>query len=1689
MRRRSVFLIITLGIMLVWFPYSTPSSYSWQPEIADNQDQVVAPDNTGLLAASENQTGLLDSLVIEQSGADAEAVSQSQVRTDLVHYPQCSLDLDVESDWKATQIEVNVSNLEKLYALNGTFNQGFPGVNLNPNGGVLFHPLGWDAYSHDNTFYQYQRASYIDQSPYYVSVENEGREYTNFGNLEQYRHYSGTYVLWSQQINSVPSTEDFLFSIDLLYDSGPLGSRYRGDFFLRAVLRDGFTVWPIWELDPTSLSERDAWFEVDSVPVSLSSLHSTLEIEVSLTIQNQMDINWDDSNCDGDPGNAKFIRAFFDNVSFVAATPPEFNAVGLQASIQPVGMTPFVGTGGVGRALVSHSFWESSPITVTLSSSLPVSFDYEARFSHVVRWFNSSPNKVRTNHGVSYSVDFGRNPRLTLYTYIEYHGDYSNFTVRFNHPRDWENATVLDPFSSDVTEQCSIGQEDVEMQGSILDSLGWWSVSFDSPNYAMNAITQWYDDTSTMWQDETVFTSGDDIRASFVIGTLNFTPPTVNGIDLSWNLPNGSIWSSEQVSWIGGFDILSTSLVLGPYNTTPGDWRFTYLWINGSEVAYGKADFELHHSLEVISAFTSIQAELGTNATGAIWLNDADNGNALLDGLATVVGNWSGISVQFRPNLAKGWWEADFNTTLTGTGNFTVLVNASRNFYADASALFEIRVITDTELKFMDDEHVEIGLAGTYSSIFRYQYLDETGISDASIQVKTWTGPIGGLNWGVTTPVSGEPGNYSMDFSATLSGTYHITVSGSKAYHKTSTSSFYLVVGKIETSIILLNESAATIDAESNYTVAIQYLNITGEGLNGADVSVISISPATGLNYSISSYHGNGTYSIFLQPENHGTYSLIIGASLVNHESQFASFTLTVSPLASILAVETSADQIATDRNYTLILTFQDESLVGLEDASISVFSVTPSMGIGFSNFTDLGNGNYSVTLIPILSGNYEIVFRAALARYQNATAVFTLYATDAETTLRTSDGSDIGYVYINETLQIILLFERTDIGENVSLATIEIEYVEGIRYNTIEQLDRYILQVNSSVLGTHFLTIRASKAGYQTSILLFGLAVQETPASIIGSGPPAIMYSGSPCVFTLWYNLSDTTGINGATINITYARFNTTWIEVGNGYYEFSFTPSDKGLSTISIRFSKYGVQMKDRSYTFDVRDTPTSVTCSDIPPIFYLTRTYEICLFLNSSTINGVEGADFTPSVQIESFFEFQAEGHGWYNFTLTPTILGNRNATFHFAKSGFEPRDFGFIMTVEMIPLEISPGFELVAAYNVSEFSSMEIDLKLISGDTGVAIVDATVECIILNYMNLEPLNPMPQYSVTETGGLYTIEFELPEEGLYVLNITVSKLDHETISLTALLDVKANFAERTMNAILFFLPFGAQLIGIFAAVILGRQAYKRRAARRKLELLDYESRFDDASSIIGFFVIHRTTGLPVYSKVLKGGLEEALVSGFISAISQFRSELDEEERLWTAVPISEIITAVHTEAMICAIFTTSTPSPRQIESLEALGRAIGALFDQETDTLFRITMTTETADMFETTFSQIFRDYFDGYLLDVYWGLNKELLTREYRPLEKAMAELDTGTGVKPMDLVKAMLLAGTNELKAYRLVVDAIEDGLLISLETGSHMTIDSIADADEVEEEALADDDDPNDIDYEGERMEDPDDSS
>jgi hypothetical protein len=154
------------------------------------------------------EDGVLNPLTIEETGYASPGVLSG--RTDTGTDTSYEIFLDEEHGWVASRAEVDVWNLTRLYAVNGSFVDGIPGPNVNPNGSVEYHPYGWDATSYEpETYNQTQLAAYDDSSTGYVVVENKGEKK---GPSNHQIHAAGTYVLWNQTLRNLDGADDAFLS-------------------------------------------------------------------------------------------------------------------------------------------------------------------------------------------------------------------------------------------------------------------------------------------------------------------------------------------------------------------------------------------------------------------------------------------------------------------------------------------------------------------------------------------------------------------------------------------------------------------------------------------------------------------------------------------------------------------------------------------------------------------------------------------------------------------------------------------------------------------------------------------------------------------------------------------------------------------------------------------------------------------------------------------------------------------------------------------------------------------------------------------------------------------------------------------------------------------------------------------------------------------------------------------------------------------------------------------------------------------------------------------------------------------------------------------------------------------------------------------------------------------------------------
>ena len=604
----------------------------------------------------------------------------------------CDLSWDVialDNTWIAEQVKINVNDIDRLYALNGTFDTGNPGTNVDWSGDGLYYADGWYARREAVTGLGRQRTAYIYSDSRYIFIENEGFEMQV---PTRYRHYNKTQIYWYQDVDNSLLEDQFEFSMKYNYQSGPIGTHYADEFqFNFQILNGSFVLWE-WSIDPTNISSRGTWYSVPKTCLTIPSVPASFQLRVSLTIRTNtsyIEIPDDDSDLDGDSANGHFIGFLIDDVSLISVDSPSPAAVDLSVNFQGLGLFNFDSSLDSCTLLVNHSYWTTASIGFSFASNISISFDYSAFVSKMRKITNSScaPNLIE--NGVGYRVEQNAPIELLLYTYIESYPEATNLGFLVHHPDDWKHIEIINPFgttfSHDVVEQ----SDSLELPMGFVDSVGWWKISLESPNYLNDLKTQSKEDSG--WHNASIFHCDENIRCVSKLGTSNETLDTMTNVTFSWYTPDGVLWSNQTITQCNETEVYSHSFTLVSSNTTIGDWYVSVKWENGTEVAYGSHIFQIHHKLTVFAQTPSIDIRHGEGFTAVIYVYDYDYGIPIHSG-ATVIGNWSTGEVIFNPNLAKGWFEADLNTSQIEAGIYTILIEVSLPYYESNTCVMSIDI-------------------------------------------------------------------------------------------------------------------------------------------------------------------------------------------------------------------------------------------------------------------------------------------------------------------------------------------------------------------------------------------------------------------------------------------------------------------------------------------------------------------------------------------------------------------------------------------------------------------------------------------------------------------------------------------------------------------------------------------------------------------------------------------------------------------------------------------------------------------------------------------------------------------------------------------------------------------------------------------------------------------------------------
>ena len=841
-----------------------------------NNDKIWFPAD---YEPSLPKEGILDPVQVEQSGYSM--TGNISARTDTMVDTEQSLSFDTEHDWVVSTAQVEVTNLEKLYVVNGSFDEGNPGYTEYPNGTLTNYPYGWSAVSSntDPLLEQVQQVSYEDSGgDRFVLVQNIGPE-TNTGQ-NWYTHYNGTYVLWNQTIAVTPYTEEFLLSFDFLYLKGPIVSALEGDFSIQ-VFVDGVSV---WTQDLPTLSERGIWFDSGTIPVNITIPSETAMFMIGLVIEETFtvdaDLDYDDAD-DIPDGivHCQYITVLLDDVSFIGATPPNCEGVDLQFVIDSVS-TPIIGTLGTGYGFIENPmYWQTSPLSFSIVSNTSISLDYNTiLLNH--RYLNSTPTTNTLLEGVAYSIAPDSSGNLEMFTYLGFIGTCDNLTIRIYHPSDWQNFTVFDPFLVDVTSNCTEEIEYLEVPTSLLiDRLGWWKVTCDVYNYAFNDSIERYDIAD--WVEESIFHTNDSARLSVNISSVAHIPILTDAVNFTWVLPNSTIWH-ESLTVSGALGSAeSAPMTFGATNTTAGMWCVSYLWSNGTEIAYGFAEFALHHqaSLEVVFE-DELDTVVGQTVTIVMKFYDVENNQTLLNDGASVSSTWDGGTVDFEPNIVKNWWQADFDTALVGAGNFEVSVVSSAPFFETTPMIITIKsqYLTDLDSPSGPLEPLIYGRSYNFDFFYSQSY-DGLGIDGALVEITEE-----GSEWVSVTDYGN--GYYNLTLTPLGERDYSIRISFSKVGYKNQTYVLSFLVEKVPIKVNLISSLSGSEFQIIEVEVEVVEVD-TDNPVQDANVT-LSIVSSAGTVYALQDMietddgHYVSNFSMPLASEI--TYNLIIQVEKENYE-------------------------------------------------------------------------------------------------------------------------------------------------------------------------------------------------------------------------------------------------------------------------------------------------------------------------------------------------------------------------------------------------------------------------------------------------------------------------------------------------------------------------------------------------------------------------------------------------------------------------------------------------------------------------------------------------------------------------------------------------------------------------------------------------------------------------------------
>jgi hypothetical protein len=302
-------------------------------------------------------------------------------------------------------------------------------------------------------------------------------------------------------------------------------------------------------------------------------------------------------------------------------------------------------------------------------------------------------------------------------------------------------------------------------------------------------------------------------------------------------------------------------------------------------------------------------------------------------------------------------------------------------------------------------------------------------------------------------------------------------------------------------------------------------------------------------------------------------------------------------------------------------------------------------------------------------------------------------------------------------------------------------------------------------------------------------------------------------------------------------------------------------------------------------------------------------------------------------------------------------------------------------------------------------------------------------------------------TTTTGYYSAQIEALWSSVYLYTVRISiqsdgyeSTSNYTHTFTPRFDSVASVA----GAIAVYGPYGIVFLAAVGSVVVARRYNKKKKLEQYREALELRKRIDDADNLIGIMLVHKASGIPIYARSYTQHIDTGMISGFITAITHFRTEfsLTGDAEIGKVLPMSDIIHVVPTRNMLVAVITLGNPSSEQNSKISEYGKALALTYDDFADEVPTQELDRDTAAIIDT----FFEEYLDANLGMLYRKKSATPFPKKLGIVEKAIDTLDSEEGFKLRSILTAMADLGATETDAYLLLQETLDEGLLSQVDS-------------------------------------------